>query len=107
MAAALMVNSDTSSSSNGSGGSNVISKSKHQGRSRDNNNSSPSSSTIILNDDPSFEMLVLGCGGGPSENDLSAYWIRPAKQKWSDGFTSLDGGELCVIQLNGRTKANY
>lgn len=41
---------------------------------------------------PSFDMLVLGCGGGPAENDLSAYWVKPAGQAWRDGFISVDGG---------------
>lgn len=68
-----------------------------------NNNSSSSKSKsspvankmdthIKLSQDPSFDMLVLGCGGGPAENDLSAYWVKPAGQAWSEGFVSVDGG---------------
>ncbi|KAK9900339.1 hypothetical protein P389DRAFT_165570 [Cystobasidium minutum MCA 4210] len=48
--------------------------------------------SIKLSEDPSFDMLVLGCGGGPAENDLSAYWVKPAGQAWSEGFVSVDGG---------------
>lgn len=40
----------------------------------------------------SFDMLVLGCGGGPVEDNLSAYLLKPSQQPWSTGFTSIDGG---------------
>lgn len=49
---------------------------------------------VALSSEPAFSMLVLGCGGGPSEDDLSAFWIKPAGASWMDGFTSVDGGEL-------------
>lgn len=55
---------------------------------------------IKLSEEPSFDMLVLGCGGGPAENDLSAYWIKPAGQAWSDGFVSVDGGKSHSLSSN-------
>lgn len=58
------------------------------------------SHAIILSEEPSLDMLVLGCGGGPAENDLSAYWIKPAGQAWSEGFTSVDGGKLQGVCIN-------
>ncbi|KAM0746891.1 hypothetical protein T439DRAFT_329581 [Meredithblackwellia eburnea MCA 4105] len=39
-----------------------------------------------------FEMLVVGCGGGPLETNLSSYLIKPYSKKWSDGCTSLEAG---------------
>ncbi|ORY66816.1 cAMP phosphodiesterases class-II-domain-containing protein [Leucosporidium creatinivorum] len=42
--------------------------------------------------DPAFEMLVLGCGGGPLETNLSSYLCKPYSTRWSDGCTLLEGG---------------
>lgn len=42
---------------------------------------------------PSFSLLALGTGGGPVEDNLSAYWVKPASSPWSKGFVSIDGGE--------------
>ena len=50
-------------------------------------------SWIKLTETPSFDMLVLGCGGGPVEDNLSAYLVKPKHQPWEDGFLSVDGGE--------------
>lgn len=55
---------------------------------------------IKLSEEPSFDMLVLGCGGGPAENDLSAYWVKPAGQAWNDGFVSVNGGEPHSLSSN-------
>lgn len=41
---------------------------------------------------PVFEMLVLGCGGGPVGSNLSSYLVKPAARKWSEGCTGLEGG---------------
>ena len=40
----------------------------------------------------SFDILCLGTGGGPVEDNLSAYLVKPKQQPWSDGYTSVDGG---------------
>ena len=45
---------------------------------------------------PSFSVLALGTGGGPTEDNLSAYWVKPAQQSWNQGFISVDGGALEV-----------
>ncbi|SCZ96438.1 BZ3500_MvSof-1268-A1-R1_Chr8-2g10193 [Microbotryum saponariae] len=41
---------------------------------------------------PAFEMLVVGCGGGPLETNLSSYLVKPYATKWADGCTSLEAG---------------
>jgi 3',5'-cyclic-nucleotide phosphodiesterase len=46
-----------------------------------------------------FKVVVLGCGGGPRENNLSGYLIAP---KSGNHFICLDAGSL----LNGITIAN-
>lgn len=51
---------------------------------------------------PSFSVLALGTGGGPTEDNLSAYWVKPAQQSWNQGFISVDGGALwlpCRLSL--------
>ncbi|GAA5989631.1 hypothetical protein JCM11641_002906 [Rhodosporidiobolus odoratus] len=39
-----------------------------------------------------FELLVLGCGGGPIETNLSSYLVKPYQAKWTDGCTAIEGG---------------
>ncbi|GAA5881808.1 hypothetical protein JCM1840_003884 [Sporobolomyces johnsonii] len=41
---------------------------------------------------PAFELLVLGCGGGPIESNLSCYLVKPYTRTWDEGCTSLEGG---------------
>ncbi|GAA5941992.1 hypothetical protein JCM1841_003853 [Sporobolomyces salmonicolor] len=41
---------------------------------------------------PAFELLVLGCGGGPIESNLSCYLVKPYARRWAEGCTSLEGG---------------
>ncbi|BGP21128.1 hypothetical protein JCM10213_008959 [Rhodosporidiobolus nylandii] len=41
---------------------------------------------------PAFELIVLGCGGGPIETNLSSYLVKPYHAKWTDGCTGLEGG---------------
>ncbi|GAA5865068.1 hypothetical protein JCM3774_002121 [Rhodotorula dairenensis] len=40
----------------------------------------------------SFEMLVLGCGGGPVGSNLSSYLVKSRARKWSEGCSGLEGG---------------
>ncbi|KAF9036992.1 cyclic-AMP phosphodiesterase [Hymenopellis radicata] len=41
---------------------------------------------------PTFDMVVVGAGGGPDETDLSAYLFKPADMDWSDGIVALEAG---------------
>lgn len=58
---------------------------------------------------PSFDLVVVGCGGGPDETNLSAYvvsltlcsvglmrtasyLIKPFHAKWADGIIALEAG---------------
>ncbi|GAA5858238.1 hypothetical protein JCM8547_005704 [Rhodosporidiobolus lusitaniae] len=41
---------------------------------------------------PAFELLVLGCGGGPIETNLSSFVVKPYSKQWTDGCTGLEGG---------------
>ncbi|BGP44138.1 3',5'-cyclic-nucleotide phosphodiesterase pde1 [Rhodotorula kratochvilovae] len=43
-------------------------------------------------DRPAFELLVLGCGGGPIETNLSSFLIKPFARNWTDGCTGIEGG---------------
>ncbi|KAG8965744.1 3',5'-cyclic-nucleotide phosphodiesterase pde1 [Tulasnella sp. 419] len=39
-----------------------------------------------------FDVVVVGCGGGPSETDLSAYFVKTRASKWKDGILALEAG---------------
>ncbi|GAA5887167.1 hypothetical protein JCM6882_009471 [Rhodosporidiobolus microsporus] len=41
---------------------------------------------------PAFDLLVLGCGGGPIETNLSSFLVKPYLGKWTEGCTGLEGG---------------
>ncbi|GAA5849257.1 hypothetical protein JCM9279_006428 [Rhodotorula babjevae] len=41
---------------------------------------------------PAFELLVLGCGGGPIETNLSSFLVKPYASKWTEGCTGIEGG---------------
>ncbi|TCD68233.1 3',5'-cyclic-nucleotide phosphodiesterase pde1 [Steccherinum ochraceum] len=41
---------------------------------------------------PAFDMVVLGCGGGPSECNLSSYLLKPHDVPWDEGMIGLDAG---------------
>ncbi|WVQ99702.1 hypothetical protein IAU59_006843 [Kwoniella sp. CBS 9459] len=42
--------------------------------------------------EPTFEIVVLGSGGGPLETDCSGYLVKAAKSKWEDGVLAVEGG---------------
>ncbi|KAK8864671.1 hypothetical protein IAR55_001922 [Kwoniella newhampshirensis] len=42
--------------------------------------------------EPTFEIVVLGSGGGPLETDCSGYLVKPAQKSWEDGLLALEGG---------------
>lgn len=39
-----------------------------------------------------FDILVVGSGGGPDETDLSAYLLKPSDTDWKDGVIGLEAG---------------
>ncbi|EIN07673.1 hypothetical protein PUNSTDRAFT_103737 [Punctularia strigosozonata HHB-11173 SS5] len=43
---------------------------------------------------PTFELLVVGCGGGPYETNLSSYLLKPCDRRWDEpqGIVSLEAG---------------
>ncbi|KAH9946342.1 cyclic-AMP phosphodiesterase [Epithele typhae] len=40
----------------------------------------------------SFDIVVVGCGGGPSEHNLSSYLLKAADATWEDGIVALEAG---------------
>ncbi|KAI0747859.1 cAMP phosphodiesterases class-II-domain-containing protein [Daedaleopsis nitida] len=40
----------------------------------------------------SFDMVVVGCGGGPSEDNLSSYLLKAHDATWEDGIIALEAG---------------
>ncbi|WVW84184.1 hypothetical protein I302_106214 [Kwoniella bestiolae CBS 10118] len=59
---------------------------------------------------PTFEIIVLGSGGGPLETDCSGYLVKAASSSWEDGVLALEGGSglgaLASILSNPTTKAS-
>lgn len=41
---------------------------------------------------PTFDLVVVGCGGGPNETNLSSYFLKTCNASWSDGIISLEAG---------------
>ncbi|KAK0210421.1 cAMP phosphodiesterases class-II-domain-containing protein [Desarmillaria ectypa] len=41
---------------------------------------------------PAFDMVVVGCGGGPDETNLSGYLLKPYDSRWEDGIIALEAG---------------
>lgn len=39
-----------------------------------------------------FDIVVVGCGGGPDETNLSAYLLKPHDTTWKDGIIALEAG---------------
>ncbi|KAK7043747.1 3',5'-cyclic-nucleotide phosphodiesterase pde1 [Paramarasmius palmivorus] len=39
-----------------------------------------------------FDMVVIGSGGGPDEQFLSSYLLKPARKSWEDGIIALEAG---------------
>lgn len=39
-----------------------------------------------------FDLIVVGCGGGPCEDNLSAYFLKSSSRTWEEGFVGLEGG---------------
>ncbi|KAK0448370.1 cAMP phosphodiesterases class-II-domain-containing protein [Desarmillaria tabescens] len=37
-------------------------------------------------------MVVVGCGGGPDETNLSGYLLKPYDSRWEDGIIALEAG---------------
>ncbi|KAG9019678.1 3',5'-cyclic-nucleotide phosphodiesterase pde1 [Tulasnella sp. 427] len=41
---------------------------------------------------PDFVMVVVGCGGGPTEDDLSSYLVKCSGKRWSESTLALEAG---------------
>ncbi|KAF9001965.1 cyclic-AMP phosphodiesterase [Cyathus striatus] len=41
---------------------------------------------------PTFDMVVVGSGGGPDETNLSAYLLKPSDAAWEGGIIALEAG---------------
>lgn len=41
---------------------------------------------------PVFDLVVVGCGGGPNESNLSSYLLKAHNALWSDGALALEAG---------------
>ncbi|KAI0646794.1 cyclic-AMP phosphodiesterase [Trametes meyenii] len=39
-----------------------------------------------------FDLFVVGCGGGPFEDNLSSYLLKPKQSSWNDGIVALEAG---------------
>ncbi|KAI0085432.1 cyclic-AMP phosphodiesterase [Irpex rosettiformis] len=39
-----------------------------------------------------FDLVVVGCGGGPNEHNLSSYLLKPSEKTWSEGIVALEAG---------------
>ncbi|KAF8310153.1 hypothetical protein DL93DRAFT_2099545 [Clavulina sp. PMI_390] len=40
----------------------------------------------------SFDLVVVGCGGGPSELNLSSYFVKARENSWAQGILALEAG---------------
>ncbi|KAF4614635.1 hypothetical protein D9613_002839 [Agrocybe pediades] len=43
-------------------------------------------------DKVTFDLVVVGAGGGPDETNLSAYLVKPHEAKWEHGILALEAG---------------
>ncbi|KAI0256525.1 cAMP phosphodiesterases class-II-domain-containing protein [Lactifluus subvellereus] len=41
---------------------------------------------------PTFDLVVVGSGGGPYETNLSSYLFKPCDARWADGIIALEAG---------------
>ncbi|KAI0273851.1 cAMP phosphodiesterases class-II-domain-containing protein [Gloeopeniophorella convolvens] len=41
---------------------------------------------------PTFDLVVVGSGGGPYETNLSSYLFKPCDASWTDGIIALEAG---------------
>ncbi|WWC89016.1 uncharacterized protein L201_003934 [Kwoniella dendrophila CBS 6074] len=61
-------------------------------------------------DEPTFEIIVLGSGGGPLETDCSGYLVKATKSSWEDGILAVEGGSglgaLASILSDPQTSAS-
>lgn len=59
---------------------------------RATNSGCPHSTSLWIKYMPAFNIIALGCGGGPDEHNLSCYLFKPHEQSWNDGIFALDAG---------------
>nr|XP_018262741.1 uncharacterized protein I303_04221 [Kwoniella dejecticola CBS 10117]OBR84899.1 hypothetical protein I303_04221 [Kwoniella dejecticola CBS 10117] len=89
--------------------SNSVSKSKSKSKSKSNSAEVEEKNSALINnqshkpgddgpaeyqdiEEPTFEIVVLGSGGGPLETDCSGYLVKAARSSWEDGVLALEGG---------------
>ncbi|GJE86807.1 3',5'-cyclic-nucleotide phosphodiesterase [Phanerochaete sordida] len=41
---------------------------------------------------PAFDLVVIGCGGGPNETNLSSYFLKTHDASWNEGIISIEAG---------------
>jgi len=41
---------------------------------------------------PTFDLVVLGCGGGPNEYNLSSYLLKASQAPWNEGVVAIEAG---------------
>ncbi|KAI0698492.1 cyclic-AMP phosphodiesterase [Cytidiella melzeri] len=41
---------------------------------------------------PAFDIVVVGCGGGPDEHNLSSYLLKASQSSWTDGIVAVEAG---------------
>jgi hypothetical protein len=60
---------------------------------------------VKLNQNPSFEMVVVGCGGGPLETNLSSYIVKLIHRNWEDegALLGIEAGSFCLLFLQVKT----
>ncbi|KAI0822616.1 cAMP phosphodiesterases class-II-domain-containing protein [Trametes gibbosa] len=44
-----------------------------------------------------FDIFVVGCGGGPFEDNLSSYFLKPSGSAWRDGIIALEAAHPDVF----------
>lgn len=47
---------------------------------------------IRLSNEPDFDLIVIGCGGGPTEDNLSSYFLKSHSRDWKEGFAGIEAG---------------
>ena len=47
--------------------------------------------------EPAFEIVCLGAGGGPLEGDVLGYMCKPYARRWDEGWLGLEGGEFKIV----------
>lgn len=62
-----------------------------------------------LHPHPAFDLIVIGSGGGPFEDDLSSYFLKAHHSSWHLGFVALEAGSglATISRLLQRPKEDH